>query len=377
MMLNITQLSFWERKEYFENIDFLVIGGGIVGCSTAFHLKQKYKNAKIVILEKGYLPCGASTKNAGFASFGGPFELYEDLTKHDAALVWDTVQARYEGLLKLRELLGDKAIDFQQNGGWDLVTENVSNDADKIRENLSSMNVEMQRITGCKEVFVEDATCPDRFGFNKVHSAFKIQLEGQVDTGKLMKAYHELVIQSGVVPIFGIDVQHIDQTSQCVVTNIGEIQASNVLVTVNGFAGQLLSDLDVAPARAQVVVTSPIKNLKVKGTFHYDYGYYFFRNFENRILLGGGRNLDFEGERTTEFGTTDLIQTSLKKMLDELILPSVDYQIEYSWSGIMGMGNAKNPIIKKVNDNLGVGVRLGGIGVALGTNVGRKLADLF
>lgn len=80
-MLNIEQLSFWERKEYFEDIDFLIIGAGIVGCSTAYHLRIKYPSAKIVILERGYLPSGASTKNAGFASFGGPVELIDDLKK--------------------------------------------------------------------------------------------------------------------------------------------------------------------------------------------------------------------------------------------------------------------------------------------------------
>ena len=31
-----------------------------------------------------------------------------------------------------------------------------------------------------------------------------------------------------------------------------------------------------------------MKNLKIKGSFHYEKGYYYFRNIDNRILLGGG-----------------------------------------------------------------------------------------
>ena len=64
-MLILDQLSYWEKKTYFEDLDFLVIGAGIVGSSTALHLRKTYPSAKILVVERGYLPAGASTKNAG------------------------------------------------------------------------------------------------------------------------------------------------------------------------------------------------------------------------------------------------------------------------------------------------------------------------
>lgn len=375
-MLNINELSFWERKEYFENIDFLIIGAGIVGCSTAFHLKKKYPDAKVLIIERGFLPCGASTKNAGFASFGGPVELMDDLKKQNESLVWETVQARYEGLVYLRELIGDKNMDFQQNGGWDLITPNQAGLSEEVRDSLSRMNNEMQKITGHQTIFSEDKLTATKFGFSGIETAFNIALEGQIDTGKLMKKYHQLITEKGISILYGITVESIDTMNGGVITSIGEITASKILITVNGFAKQLLKDEDVLPARAQVLVTSPIPNLQLKGTFHYDFGYYYFRNFENRILLGGARNLDIEGETTYTIQTTELIQNRLEKLLRELIIPNQNYTIDYKWSGIMGVGSSKFPIIKKVTDKVSLGVRLGGIGVALGTNVGKKLADL-
>ncbi len=60
-----------------------------------------------------------------------------------------------------------------------------------------------------------------------------------------------------------------------------------------------------------VIFSSKINNLEIKGTFHLDEGYYYFRNIDNRILLGGGRNLDFKSEETSEFGQTELIQNHL------------------------------------------------------------------
>ncbi len=91
-MLNIEELSYWERKTYFEEVDFLIIGAGIVGYSAALELREKYPHAKILILERGFLPSGASTKNAGFACFGSATELLDDLTRMDEDKVWSTVQ---------------------------------------------------------------------------------------------------------------------------------------------------------------------------------------------------------------------------------------------------------------------------------------------
>ena len=144
----------------------------------------------------------------------------------------------------------------------------------------------------------------------------------------------------------------------------------------NGFAKQLLQE-NVQPARAQVLITKPIKNLQVKGTFHLDKGYYYFRNVGDRILFGGGRNLDFKGEETAEFGETELIQNQLKTILQETILPNTKFEIAHSWSGIMGVGNQKKAIVKPISTHVYCGVRLGGMGVAIGSLVGKELAELL
>ena len=42
----------------------------------------------------------------------------------------------------------------------------------------------------------------------------------------------------------------------------------------------------------------------------------------------------------------------------------------------MGIGNTKKPIVKELSDNVICGVRLGGMGIAIGSLVGKNLADL-
>ena len=125
------------------------------------------------------------------------------------------------------------------------------------------------------------------------------------------------------------------------------------------------------------MITKPIENLNIEGTFHYQEGYYYFRNIDNRILFGGGRNLDKIGETTTEIETTRQIQDRLEALLKEVILPNTPFEIDHTWAGIMGVGETKKPIIKKVDKNVYCGVRLGGMGVALGTLVGKELSELI
>ena len=50
--MTFTNISFWENERYFERLDFVIVGAGIVGMSTAYHLKKIHPKAKILLLEK-------------------------------------------------------------------------------------------------------------------------------------------------------------------------------------------------------------------------------------------------------------------------------------------------------------------------------------
>ena len=45
--------------------------------------------------------------------------------------------------------------------------------------------------------------------------------------------------------------------------------------------------------------------------------------------------------------------------------------------GIVGVGNQKKEIVKQVSENVFCGVRLGGMGIAIGSLVGKDLARLL
>lgn len=367
-------LSYWEIKSWLTNVDYTIVGSGIVGLNCALQLKKRFPKANILILEKGTLPQGASTKNAGFACFGSLSEIVADLKTHTEQEVLDLVQKRVKGLQKLRDNLGDKTIDYQQLGGYELFNTNSDLFETCLHQKTLVNNL-------LKPVFEDNVFSlkENRFGFKNIKNQYCFnQFEGQIDTGRMMEALLKKALLKGIKILNNVSVSSFSEDANAVKveTNQFSFSTSKLLIATNGFAS-VLNIPKVKPARAQVLITKPIKNLHIKGTFHLDEGYYYFRNIDNRILFGGGRNLDFKGEETTELSQTGLIQNKLEALLKSTILPNTPFQIEHRWSGIMGVGTQKKPIVKQLSNNVFCGVRLGGMGVAIGSLIGEELANLI
>ena len=366
--------SFWESQSWFTNIDYCIAGSGITGLNCALNIRAKEPGAKILIIEKGMLPEGASTKNAGFACFGSISEILEDLKTHSEEEVIELVKKRVNGLELLRKNLGDSTIDFQSYGGYELFTPEDEELYQECVQKIPDVN------TLLKSVFHDEVfhLSENKFGFRNIQQKLIYsKFEGQIDTGKMMTALLKKAIQQNIKILNGVKVEKFEATDtgiEIFCTKM-KIKASKFIIATNGFASRMGIEA-VKPARAQVLVTKPLQNIPFRGTFHLDKGFYYFRNIGDRVLFGGGRNLDLQTEETDHNGLTELIQNKLKELLKMTILPGIDYEIEQQWSGIMGVGSQKKPIIKEVEKNVFCGVRLGGMGIAIGSTVGKELAEL-
>lgn len=367
-------LSFWEIESWLNQVDFTVVGSGIVGLSCALELRRLHPKAKILILEKGMFPQGASTKNAGFACFGSLSEILDDLNHHSEEEVLNLVHQRVQGLQQLRAILGDTTIDYQELGGYELFLEKDQVFYEECVAQIPKVNQLLQPLFS-EEVF---SLKPNAFKFNGIVNNYSFnKFEGQIDTGKMMQALIKKAYSENILIINNCQlIKYTEQANQVtLLTHDFEFNTNYLMVATNGFAQQLVQE-EVLPARAQVLMTTPIPNLEIKGTFHLDKGYYYFRNINDRILFGGGRNLDFKTEETAKFGLTDLVQERLETLLKEVILKDIHFEVEHRWSGIMGVGHQKKPIIKAINNRVFCGVRLGGMGIAIGSAVGKDLANL-
>ncbi|MCK6691830.1 MAG: FAD-binding oxidoreductase [Thermoanaerobaculia bacterium] len=373
-------LSYWERETFFKDFDVAVIGSGIVGLAAALHLKSLHPRLNVAILERGVLPAGASTRNAGFACFGSMTELLDDIARFGEDQVLSVVEKRWRGLQRLRALVGDENLDFQSLGGYEMFTDDEEEIFQQCREHIPDFNRKIGAITKHNEVYKQVDELLPRFGFRGVRHLILNQPEGQVHTGKMMAALLRIAESQGIKIFNGIAIKRMEDSSQGVEleTDAGwTLRIPRILVAVNAFARTLLPDTDVTPARNQVLITHPIPNLTIEGCFHYDRGYYYFRNIDGRILLGGGRHLDNASEQTAEFGANELIRSALVQLLKTVICPGRPVEVDAWWTGILGLGSVKKPIVERYSENVVIAVRLSGMGVAIGTLVGQEGAEML
>ena len=371
-----TLLSYWEHQSFFGPADVAIIGAGLVGLTAALYLKQLRPDWRVVVLERGSLPSGASTKNAGFACFGSISELMEQEKRGDLQAV---VAARWSGLARLRELLGDAALDYRPVGGYELFRHKEAGLAAECRDKIDYFNALLAPVVGQARTFTDASSEAGRFGFGGVGTLLKNQHEGCLDTGRMMRALLARAWAADVPVLTNCAVEAIATAAagqQLRLANGATLEAEQVLLATNAFATELLPELDLVPGRGQVLVTEPLPDVQLPGTFHYDHGYAYFRQLpDHRILLGGGRNLDFAAEATTAPGLTAPVQDYLEALLREVILPGRQPRIDYRWSGVMGFGPTLAPIIDWARPGVLAAVRCNGMGVALGAGTGWQAAS--
>ncbi len=369
--------SYWEQSSFFAKQDIIIVGAGFVGLWTAIELQKEHPNYNITIIEKGIIPTGASTKNAGFGCFGSPTELINDAKLYGENVMWNLVDKRYNGLRKIHNTFSYQSIDYENCGGYECLLEK---DYLNVQEKLEWLNKGLKSITGVDNVFCINNKKIKENGLSNFDYLIENKLEGQLHPAKLIIQLQQKAGELGIQILSGLNIIHYEikeNTVYIITENNINFSSKKIIICNNAFAKKLLPTIDVEPKRGQIFITNEIQNFPLKGCFHFDEGYYYFRNVGNRLLIGGARNIDFDNENTDVFETTTTIQESLQSFTEKHILKNKPFIIEQQWSGIMGFGKEKQPIIEKINNQVFVAVRMSGMGVALAPLVAEDIVKLI
>jgi glycine/D-amino acid oxidase-like deaminating enzyme len=363
-------LSFWEKDQLID-FDFAIAGGGILGLFTAFELSIKYPKARIAIFEKSMYGQGATTRNAGFACFGSMTEIAGDRRKWGDEKTLEIIGKRWRGIQKIKNTLGSQ-IDYENYGGYELIfqTNNIDSQLDEINHFLFPIFQ--------KNIFSIASDNLRKFGFgDAVKQLVFNPIEGQLHSGKLVLALHKLLQKKGVSFFSNSEITNY-QSGERVYFSINhrqELSTTKLIFCTNALAPSQMKK--IVPARGQVLITEPLEELKFKGCFHFDEGFYYFRNVGNRILLGGGRQLDIAGETTISPDLNEKIQLDLNSKLQQIISPGFNPKIEMRWSGIMSFSENKLPINTLISKNVCYAMICNGMGVSLSPIAAEKIVDIM
>jgi len=375
--LNIQyRTSYWEATSFLRPVDVAIIGGGLTGLQTALAIRARQPDWEIIIVERSAYGMGASTRNAGFACFGAPTEILEDIELYGRAETMQTIKARYNGIVRLADQYGAYC-NYHNHGGYEVFSRNEK--YQEVVAALPLLNELFSEATGHQQVWTVDEQVA---GLRADVQSVSNRLEGQLHPGKLVAHLQSLCQANNIRQLYGLAVTQIDQIingAKVILSNKQSFNARQIVLATNAFSQTLLSSLPIKPARNQVFVTQPINKLQLRGCFHHERGYFYFRNLgKDRILIGGARHLAGDVSNTTTFGPNVSIEKELKKYLNKFVegIDKQDFKIDLSWSGIIAQGG-KSPIVQRHENGWVLALRLSGMGVALSANIAQRAAAIL
>jgi len=368
MYINTKQRSWWEREVMSHPRDLIIVGSGITGLSTALFYKRLHPDARVMVLDRGFWPTGATGRNAGFACFGSAGELLDDIQNEPEEGVKQRLRLRLEGLDLLKSELGEKEIGFEMTGGYEIFDSADDPHYIETLKHLDHFSGWVEEITGVPDSYVQR----DINGFVSIFNG----LEGYIHSGRMLRRLTEKVMASGVEIRWNAQVKNVDATGVELADGL-RLDASAVMCAVNGYSSALMSQTAVKPARGYVLVTNPLRKMPWKGTCHYNRGYVYFRDLGDRLLIGGARDVDKTGEESMENEINPKIKQWLINFVNEKLDVDPDWTIEQEWTGVMGFGATKTPEMKRLENGVYHAAGLGGMGVAIGMKVGQKMAEMI
>ena len=381
MSKNHANFSHWETNRELFKGDILIIGSGLVGQSIGIAIQKqkkelKQKPLKICIVDK--LPMGqsgASTRNAGFACFGSPTEIIDDLSREEENRTINRISNRISGLSIWKDWIPGNIIEWDECSGYEVFEREEEMNFKEVLDQLPYLNKIGESASGNPRIYSKHQRISSTLPYS-----IRIEGEASLNPGKAHNSLYNLNQELGNQIINGVNVPnrnywHKNSEGWTIPTENGIFKAKRVVIAANAWTPKILdSDLDITPGRGQILMIKSAKPISYKGVFHAKKGYLYFRNSNNSLIIGGGRNLFQTNETSLEMTTTKEVQDYLELYARDVLLPNQDFSIQNRWAGIMAFskrGN-KDPLLYWYEPDLLIASRMCGMGVALAPIIGIK-----
>ena len=348
-------------------VDFLIVGAGIVGCSAAYFASQHGR--EVVITDVRDVAMGASGRNAGFMITGLDSYYHRSIEHYGHAVTQEMWQLSKTTHGHLRHFIANGNVPMQPTGSLLLAEDET--EAKELELAARAMEADGLEF---------EYTSYDPLG-RGYHAAIRQAHDAAVQPYRLVQAVFE---QSNAQLIPNNEVYQLEQNGQYVIVHSHRytFKARTVLLCTNAYSARLHPYFvgKVIPQRAQCLVTAPLTETVLEVCGYSDYGYMYYRQtFDGRLLIGGARHLHREAEHdTTDDRVTNALQASLEAYLHKRFA-DVTAPIERRWAGIMGFSVDGLPLVGTLPDMPQVGFAVGftGHGLAMGAGSAERAVDML
>ena len=317
--------------------EVVVIGGGIMGASTAYHLARR-GCTDVVVLEAGEMfGLGSTGLNAGGIRYQFATRVNVELSKLSIGMMetFADDMGQEVGLRRCGYLfMLDREADLAQ-----------------FRANVALQNSlgVPSRVVSASEI-AEIAPEVDIAG---IIGGTWCPLDGLVDPNGLLQGYVSNARRLGATlststPAVGIDVS--GGRVQRVVTKMGAIDTSTVVIAGGPWSGQIGAmagiDLPIQPIRRQIAVTGPIPGLRPNFPFVIDFSRSLYFHREGNGILTGMSNRDEPAGFDTRVDQEWRLH-HVENAIERLPLLA-DAEIVAEWAGLYEVTPDDQPILGRI-----------------------------
>lgn len=317
--------------------EVVVIGGGIMGASTAYHLAKRGCTDVVVLEAADMFGLGSTGLNAGGVRYQFATAVNVELSK----LSFDMMERFADEM--------DQAISLKRCGYLFML--DAEKDLEQFRKNVALQNSlgVPSRVIAANEI----AELAPEVNVGGIIGGTWCSLDGLVDPNGLLQGYVANARRLGATlltstPVTGIELR--ETGGARVTTKQGTIDADNVVIAAGPWSGQVGAmagiDLPVEPIRRQIAVTAEIPGLRADFPFVIDFARSLYFHREGRGILTGKSNPD----QAPGFDTTvddDWRLVHLEQAMERLPLLS-DAEISAEWAGLYEVTPDDQPILGKL-----------------------------
>lgn len=369
--------SFWQQHEFrpfpalygHHTCDVAIMGAGYTGSWLAYWLKDS--GLKVMLVEREVPGYGASGRNGGLL-LQGPAQLLAEVTNEigtdDALRLWRMTR---QALDWVRALADQYPLDLHVTGSLYL---GASDERILVQE-----SARLAQIAGGRAQLISHHEQPASLRRLELDLGVFFPDDAMIHPLKLIDALLQEASQKDVRVYSHTAVQAADTRDPQGLALIGpgfRIQAQKVLVATNAYIPDWLTLITphIQPVRGQVIATEPLGPLDYDFPVYADHGFqYCHQRRDGRIVAGGFRNLDLDGEVGTDLVSHPAILERLTQWVTQMVGHPI--AISDAWAGIMAMTRDHRPYVGMINDRVGVALGYSGHGSTVTPIAAKLLAD--
>ncbi len=354
--------------------DIVIVGGGFTGVNTAVELAER--GYDVVLLEANRISWGASGRNGG-QIIGG---VGHDADRFEKKISRDGVEAIYKMGLEGPEIIRERVAKYQIDCDIKWGYCDVAIKPRHMKQFAQWKQWEQDQGNTNDLRLLEKDELQQYVGAKKYLGGLYNGGNGHLHPLNLCIGEARAAEKMGTRIYEQSRVVGIDQGARPVVrTEQGSVSAKQVVLAGNAYMGDLVPKLAkrVLPSCSSVIATEPLSEEMVKQLLPGDVAVcdprtaldYFRLSADRRMLFGGLSNY-------TGLEPKDLVSTLRKKMT--MVYPELEpVQIDYGWSGHMGIGLNRMPQLGHIGDNISYIQAYSGHGVAPTHIMARITAEMI